>query len=601
VRAALGRMLRVAAVCGLMAASLLSGCLGDRPEESGVVAVVNGSPIRLAELEARHDVGRLGMPAFENPAVEELRTEYGAILADCIVSRLMAQELARLKLSPAPQELAEAEAAVRADYPGDAFERMLLEERIDLTRWRVMLADRLAQERFIREVLRPNVRVGVSEAATYYKDHIDAFAKPASVRVLVVSGRDAEAVKAALAVARKSGPGQADAPGVVQTVLPLAGLPAAWRDALKGLKPGEATPPMPLGREQVGLILVERIPPAVLDPAKAYARVEAMLAGEKLTKAFDAWLAETLAGASISVNRQLLADGKSPDAGQSSPSAQAGAKTEQTEIETARAEDAARAYVAGQARKTLADKRAAAGSPTDAGQTQSSASAVSPPASTAAGETVPALDPGAGQPGQGGANEPAPALAIQAPAVATNADQPPAASAPAVAVFPPAVPPAPSASSDPAPVAAASPAAVPGESPAPAAASQVVAAVPPAPAAAAPGSIVPPQPAAPPSQEASALAGPDASASLPTPPQTDPTPAGGEVEFTAVKASWILYVVDEGQEERVYLKPGKPHRIVYARRLAVRLGSPSEVSYRAGGRETTVEVKKKESRALEFP
>ena len=197
-------MLRVAAVCGLAAVSLLTGCQGDRAEESGVVAVVNGSPIRLAELEARHDVGRLGMPAFENPAVEELRTEYGATLADCIVSRLVAQDLARLKLSPAPQELAEAEAAVRADYPGDAFERMLLEEHIDLTRWRAMLAERLAQERFVRDVLRPNVRVGVSEAATYYKDHIDAFAKPASVRVLVVSGRDAEAVKAALAAARSS-------------------------------------------------------------------------------------------------------------------------------------------------------------------------------------------------------------------------------------------------------------------------------------------------------------------------------------------------------------------------------------------------------------
>ncbi len=76
---------------------------------------------------------------------------------------------------------------------------------------------------------------------------------------------------------------------------------------------------------------------------------------------------------------------------------------------------------------------------------------------------------------------------------------------------------------------------------------------------------------------------------------------GGEVEFQAVKASWILYSVDGGQEERVYLKPGKPHRIAYAQRLSVRLGSPSEVVYRHGGRETAVEVGKKESRVLDFP
>ena len=84
-------------------------------------------------------------------------------------------------------------------------------------------------------------------------------------------------------------------------------------------------------------------------------------------------------------------------------------------------------------------------------------------------------------------------------------------------------------------------------------------------------------------------------------PVPAPAAAPGEVEFTAVKASWILYTADDGREERVYLKPGKPHRVAYSRRLTVRLGSPSEVSYRAGARAETVEVGKKESRVLEFP
>jgi cytoskeletal protein RodZ len=92
-----------------------------------------------------------------------------------------------------------------------------------------------------------------------------------------------------------------------------------------------------------------------------------------------------------------------------------------------------------------------------------------------------------------------------------------------------------------------------------------------------------------------------------TAPDTAPAPGspgktdGGEVEFLAVKASWILYTVDGGREERAYIKPGKPHKIVFTQKLSVRLGSPSEVTYRFGGRETTVEVGKKESRTLEFP
>nr|WP_246198055.1 peptidyl-prolyl cis-trans isomerase [Solidesulfovibrio aerotolerans] len=575
-------MLRGGAGCCLLAACLLAGCLGENPEESGVVAVVNGAPIRLAALEARHEVGRLGMPAFENPAVEELRTEYGATLADLIVSRLVAQELARRKLSPTSRELVEAEEAVRADYPGDAFERLLLEEHLDLARWRAMLADRLAQEKFTREVLRPTLRVGVSEAATYYKEHINTFTRPASVRVLVVSGRDADAVKALLAKARKLGQGEEAGAGIAQAVLPEAGLPAAWRDALKGLKPGEATPPLPSGREQIGLVLLERLPSAVLDPAKAYARVEALLAEEKLTKAFAAWLAEALAAAHISINRQLLAEGKSPETGPASPSAQAGRQPEQTEIETARAEDAARAYVAAQAQKTLADKReAAAAVPVASGQTVSPAAVPLSPGPTGAGgaglpvvagETIPAAEPAAapGQPEQGAEAAPPPDLTPAAPPV--SADLAP------VAIATPAVPPV---------LAEPSHAATPGAT---------------APATAPSGLGAPVPPAASPSHDAAVVAAAgDAPASLPAPPQALQAPAGGEVEFVAVKASWILYIVDEGQEERVYLKPGKPQRIAYSRRLVVRLGSPSEVTYRAGGREATVEVGRKESRVLEFP
>ncbi|MFP5259779.1 MAG: peptidyl-prolyl cis-trans isomerase [Acidobacteriota bacterium] len=586
-----GRMPQAGAGICLLFACLLAGCFWDRPDATGVVAEVNGAPIRLAELEARHDAGRLGIPVLENPAVEELRTEYGAVLADMIVTRLMVQELDRLKLSPSPADLAEAEAVVRADYPGDAFERMLLEEHIDLTAWRTMLAERLALEKFSRDVLRPTVRVGVSEAASYYKDHIDAFARPASVRLLVVTGPDAEAVKAALAAARKSGQGES-APGVAQAVLPEAGLPAGWRDALKGRKPGEASQPLPSGREYVGLILLERLPAAVLDPAKAYARVEAMLAAEKLDKAFAAWLAETLGVARVRVNRQLLATAGQPD-GPQAPQAAVGPGP--TELETARAEDAARTYVLDQARKTLADKRAAAGSPTEAGD----------PPSPAPVDVLPASGVAEGQPAATPIQD-APSAPAQNVAE-TTAGQPAAAPAQTVAASPPSVPDPPSAPVEPAQTGPAAPEVTPAPTPnlaeatppvvrerdsAPAASSPATAPGQPGDQAAA--SALAPQPTAPAYPPADAT---DGSPTAPLPAQTGP----GEVEFTAVKASWILYTVDESHQERVYLKPGKPLRLAYARRLVVRLGSPSVVTCRAGGRETTLDVGQKESRVLEFP
>jgi hypothetical protein len=491
-----GRILfrRLAVVAlGVALAALAAGCKQDAAREPGVVAVVNGEPIRLSDLEARYDLGRLGAPEAGNPAVEELRAEYGAVLADMIVARLVCQELARLGLAVTPAEVDAAEARVRADYAADgstdgsvgnsggAFGRMLLEERIDLGRWREVLADRLALAKFSREVLRQNARVDVSEAAAYYKEHIDAFTRPARVRLAEVRGREAEAVRTALAVWRKSGRLASleglDGITVRQAMIPEKNLAESWRQAVKGLKPGEASALLGADTETSFLVVLEREPATVLDPAKAYARVEADLAARKLEKTFAAWLAEALAGARITVNRQLLA-GEGPKA----------------------------------------------------------ATMAQPPAPASDSPPRPSL------------GQEVPAVTDEGPVGPTGTGEEPS----------PAVPPPPSDA-----VPERTPEDAPAETP----------------------------PSSPSADEATA--GPPERATGPS--------ETGTVEFTAVKASWIRFAVDGGQEERVYLKPGQPHRIAFSRKLTVRLGSPSEVAYRAGDREATVVVGKKESLVLEFP
>ncbi len=500
----------VLGLCGLLA---LGGCGPEAANEPGVVAVVNGAPITAAELEARHDLGRLGLPEAGNPAVERLRAEYGAVLADMIVARLVRQELARLSLAVTDAELAAAENAVRADYPDAAFDRLLLEERIDLARWREALADHLAMAKFGREVLRRNVRVGVAEAADYYKEHIADFTRAARVRLLLVRGPDAGTVKAALAAAPKplSPAALSGQAGVSVQELTLAdrNLPLPWREALKKSGPGEASSVLAADSDAEALVLLERLPETVLDPAKAYAQVEARLAAQKLDQAFDAWLAEALDTAKIRVSGRLATAPVPP-------------------AEAVRTEPASEQV---QVRDVVSDQAGQAMKPRPDGQTGPDAQAPAP-ATVAVVQSPEAV---AAPPGQ----DPVPPVAAEATA-------------------------------EPAAVAA---------SPEP------------APTGAPEGKSVPLEAAVLPAAE-------------PAAPQGEPAVAagaGGEVEFSAVKASWILYTVDEGQEERVYLKPGQPVRLAFTRRLSVRLGSPSEVAYRFGGKETIVEVGRKESRVLEFP
>ncbi|MHC1710723.1 MAG: peptidyl-prolyl cis-trans isomerase [Solidesulfovibrio sp.] len=573
------RGLAVACCAGL----LLGGCNRDVLDEPGVVATVNGDPIRTADLEARQDLRRLGAPVVDNPSVERLRVEYGAVLADMIVARLVRQELSRLRLAVSPAELAAAERDVLADYPDGAFDRMLLEEHIDANRWREALGDRLSYEKFTREVLRQNVRVGVSEAATYYKEHIDAFTKSARLRLAIVGGKDAETVKTALAAYRKAGQVAAldGLPGItVQEVnLPAKNLSAAWREAVKPLKPGEASAVLTVGKESTVLILLARQPETVLDPAKAYARVETLLLEDKLEKAFDAWLAEALAGAKIAVSKQLVAAPADATADTADTADAVGVKT-----------DAARRSGSVDDKPPVATPKAPrdggkpapeSASPKEkepTGRDEKKAAPAPEPSQSVAAVTPDRADKGNGADKIDKADKTDKAAEASPPVSDMSSTKPAAAQVPPPAPFGAVL-------TDVAPDTDAS-AAKPAPGQEGAAAKADAPTVPQASPPVAPASPVAARPEVPAVQ-------PPAEAAL----KGD----AGEVEFSAIKASWILYTVDDGQEDRVYLKPGKPYRIVYAKKLSVRLGSPSEIKYRVGGKETTVEVGKKESRVLEFP
>lgn len=516
--------------------TLLGGC-GRSADEPGIAATVNGAPITVAALEARHDLGRLGLPAVTNPAVARLRSEYGSVLTDMIVGTLVGQELARRHLAVTDAELTEAEATVRADYAGDAFARMLLEEHIDLHRWREALRDRLTVEKFARKVLRPNIRVGVSEAADYYKAHIDDFTKPARVVFLLVESKNVGALQAALAAYAASGNRHdltraADVSAEELTV-PVANLSKAWKQALGSVKPGEASSLLSDGNKRLALVLLQRQGEGVLEPAKAYARVEAILSDAKQEQAFATWLGKALAEATIRVNTALLAERR-----QTPPPTVAAKEADKVEETTA--------------------KPATAGGKSPEQKEEAAAQAEPTPVAT-----PPAANESGSEKTVGAKNGLQPPTSPEPPAAASADTADAAASA--------------LAANAPAKTAAPEKAAVTSSPETDGAATKTPAAQ-----------------TAPPEQPAGAA---------PTVAKAGEAGTGTaqEVEFAAVKASWILYTVDEKPQERIYLKPKKPFRISFTTHLSVRLGTPSEVTYRFNGQEKTVEVKKKESRVLEFP
>jgi len=307
-------MLRNLAVC-ILTLALFAGCTSPA-DEIGVVARVNGAPIYLSQLEFQHDQFQVDAVGGYVPSVENLKSEYGEILAELIVQELVVQELEKRDIGVSDHEMLKAEEEVRADYPEGAFDQMLVEEYIDLKAWRLQLRNHLAMRKFFHQVLRPQIKIDYREAEQYYRDRISDFYLPESLRILVVRGPSREIVGKAVErfLAERDQLDLTTAFGEVETrdvMIREERLSATWKNALTGVAPGQASGVLTDRFGFEALVLLERSPAKVLEPAQAYPLVENALVERKLQDAFDSWLDTAMARARISVSSHLLSSDES--------------------------------------------------------------------------------------------------------------------------------------------------------------------------------------------------------------------------------------------------------------------------------------------------
>jgi len=287
------------------------GCTRRSESEVGVVARVNNKPINLEMLEFQYDLEHFEALSGALPSVSALREAYGGILGQIIAQELVAQELGKRGQEVSDEELAKAEAEVRADYPDDTFEQMLADEYIDLKMWRKHLRYVCGVEKFQRLVLRPTIHLDYREVEAYYQAHLAAFRLPERVRVLVVRAPERAVVEKALGGFRQAKNVSELAksfPGVQVREVTIARelLTPAWSDALHGADAGGHGVILASRVGFEGLLLLERLPAQMLDITQAYPQVEAALLEERLQQSFDAWLGKAVDASVILVSERLL-------------------------------------------------------------------------------------------------------------------------------------------------------------------------------------------------------------------------------------------------------------------------------------------------------
>jgi hypothetical protein len=281
-----------------------------------VVALVNGSPIYLHQLEAKYDFLHLDWGESLPPGIEQLQQEYGEILTNLILYKLIEQELAARGLKVTDEEVAAREEEVRHDYPPDEFEKILIEEYIDLNYWREQLKLKIAWEKFIHEVLRPRVRIDFQEVQDYYQKNLSEFYLPQRIRFLIFSSPDQEELKKAIASYKKTKTYAANAKLeelrkkhsdliVHEYFMRVDQLPFIWAGEIKKLNPGEFSRIKNDKKNFYSLVVLKKEEASLLEPYQAYSIIEEKLTQQKIRRLFFKWVADTLQKAEIKINPKL--------------------------------------------------------------------------------------------------------------------------------------------------------------------------------------------------------------------------------------------------------------------------------------------------------
>lgn len=179
----------------LLALLLLTACTGGAgklaPPE--VVATVDGASVSATEYLAALDTD-----ARENDGVvrtpEALAAARRRVLDDLIDHELLLRAAERAKIRLTDQEVERAVLRLRADYPGDTFDKLLVDQQLTPAALREQIREKMVVERLFADEVFARIPITDEEVDRWLAEHAAELDRPEQVRALqIVVKTEAEA------------------------------------------------------------------------------------------------------------------------------------------------------------------------------------------------------------------------------------------------------------------------------------------------------------------------------------------------------------------------------------------------------------------------
>ena len=295
--------------CGFI---FIAAC-DNEVHQTGIAAKVNDVPILLEDVEYGYDTHFFEWSDPFPPSAQEMIDTYGQALADLILIELIRAELEAADIVVTREEILEVENEIRQDYPDGEFEKMLIEECIDLRYWRTGIEHKLLWEKFVNNILKPEINVDPDEIQDYYHSNIEDFYIPKSLVYLYFSSKDRQLLEKAVAelennenIEKLRDKFSGDVM-IARYEMREDQLPEDLAGDLKSLDENQSSD-IRMEEQMVyyALYLDEKKEGQMLKPHQVYDIIEKNILDEKLAGAFEKWLTDAFDHSRIEINSVLL-------------------------------------------------------------------------------------------------------------------------------------------------------------------------------------------------------------------------------------------------------------------------------------------------------
>ena len=178
----------------LLSAVLLSFLWGCGQWGAGlpehVIAQINGEQILVEEFD--REFKELVLEPGKEAKGTDLGTLRQVYLDQVIERKILVQEARRLGIKISQEELNQAIAEIKMDYPGEGFGEKLGLKGMTLEEWKLRLQEKLLAEKVVRSTFHSREKIDEKEALQYYENHRSSFQIDQKVRVRQIVVADGE-------------------------------------------------------------------------------------------------------------------------------------------------------------------------------------------------------------------------------------------------------------------------------------------------------------------------------------------------------------------------------------------------------------------------